>query len=1231
MDGSLCVITGPAQSGKTLFLLTRYRAALKASRPGSVLWLAPTWRAAADVRDRLLADDLDACWQPGIYTFAKFAEAIVESRGTDNKRGEDPFEGVLSPFRCLSGAMKRQLVRWLIDEQAAQGRLRYFQPIAGTSGLVDLVCEFISELKRLEIWPEQLREACQARGFTAKDGELLELYDEYQAALRENNLYDAEGLFWSARDRLQQEEGRGQGPCSKRVLSPFANLRLVVADGFSDFTRTQHEILQLLARGAEEMLISLPLEPGYEEETKKGTGPLSKKGPVPFSFRRDLFSKPLKTLDELRKRHANVSMQELSRADATAWPGMGHLERNLFVNPRLLKGPGPLFQKGPVPLEDIEILAAANPLGEMELIGARIKRLLADGIARPGEIAVVFRSAQDAGGLAAEVFDRLGIPAAWEMGQTLDRVPIMRALKALLQLDLDDWPFRVLLKVVGSNYFQPDWPEWSSGGQTFLSAESGQTFLSAESGQTFWSAEGQNAAAILEQAIRSKQIPHGRKTLLDQPFSDNEQPALAVLKRLAAALDALPAKATLPQWAKAWEGLAQEVGLLRVQGSGSGVQGSGSRGQEKAGDARATANCELKNASFTLHRSSFAAEDALAWDRLMSALADDDTLAGWLNRRPKELDRRGAFVALTDIVGSERMPVSGDEAGRVRVLSAASARSLHIPFLFLAGLSEKAFPPPDREGRLYSEAEYLKLIEKGLPLAARTERMRDEMLLFYETATRATRRLYLSYPALDQAAQPLLPSPYLIELEQAFGEGNVLRTEVSDLRPIPAEAEPLSFGQFRLRAMADALGMSAKNRRKTGDVSLLAGLLQAGTNAYINGQKGDSPNFAGAKFGTKGDSPNFAGAKFGTVPNILAGLELIILRQEGESLGPAEGVFFGEAAAQWLCQAFSSGRCFTASELESYAACPYRFLVEKILGVEPVDDVTLQLDVLERGQIVHNVLASFHHLVNQSLGRPGSPLELAEEEYEGLMRRALEESLPRPSSNPVQNALNEVNRRHIEAWLAEYRNQCVSYDGLWRQLDEPLVGEFFEASFGKSKNRDAAGVAVERAFEMPVDGGTIRISGRIDRIDTGKAEGRNIFNILDYKTGKSVRFSLEDVQRGTCLQLPLYALAARDLLLKERNAIAWQAGYWKVAGDGYKESSSLVMHKQADGGIAETDDAKACFTALKAIIPALVRNIRRGRFPVFSGDRDCTRYCPFHTVCRIRQIRAMGKTWQPTD
>ena len=52
------------------------------------------------------------------------------------------------------------------------------------------------------------------------------------------------------------------------------------------------------------------------------------------------------------------------------------------------------------------------------------------------------------------------------------------------------------------------------------------------------------------------------------------------------------------------------------------------------------------------------------------------------------------------------------------------------------------------------------------------------MLLFYEVLTRATERLTISYPALDDKAQDLPPSSYVTELERLLdGHATIRRTE----------------------------------------------------------------------------------------------------------------------------------------------------------------------------------------------------------------------------------------------------------------------------------------------------------------------------------------------------------------------------------------------------------------------------------------------------------------------
>ena len=75
------------------------------------------------------------------------------------------------------------------------------------------------------------------------------------------------------------------------------------------------------------------------------------------------------------------------------------------------------------------------------------------------------------------------------------------------------------------------------------------------------------------------------------------------------------------------------------------------------------------------------------------------------------------------------------------------------------------------------------------------------MLLFYEVATRATQRLTLSYPALDAKAQPLLPSPYLVELKRTAAD-LIKETEEISLSPVPRGEDAFGPGDRRVMAVA---------------------------------------------------------------------------------------------------------------------------------------------------------------------------------------------------------------------------------------------------------------------------------------------------------------------------------------------------------------------------------------------------------------------------------------------
>ncbi|MBI3837644.1 MAG: exodeoxyribonuclease V subunit gamma [Planctomycetia bacterium] len=1102
------VLAGPARCGKTQCLLDSYRQVLADEPFGAALWLGPTHRAVAVVRDQLLAGSFSGCFNPNCLTFDHFASRVLEA---------SPLKS-----RSIGALIERQILRRLIGLALDERKLDYFAPIARTPGFLDLLERFVQEMKRLEIWPAELAASC---GRAEKDRELCSLYENYQRILTEHDLYDAQGRFWSARALLRDGQQK-----------PFERLQHVVVDGFTDFTRTEHEILEILAARVTSLTISLPLEVN--------------------SPRQDLFAKAAKTLAEFEGRHPQLVVREMpSRPLACA--AIGHVERLLFSNPREA-----------VPASDaagIEIVTAAGLVNEIELLARRIKQLLTrgdsdcpDARVRPGDILVVFRSLGETAEVVREVFREFGIPVAVGTGLSLERAPILAALSAWLRLDLEDWPFRQVLGLLVHNFFRPDWPEWQQG-QAAADAEKLVRWLQIPAGREALEAQLERLAAAGSAA------GDGSRRERQKLLGGAAKLAWPLVRRMGQALDRLPERATLTEWAAAIGSLAEAVGLLR----------SADLSRVAAGGLSV---------------------DRLAWEQLIAALHASEHLSNWIGEVPAVLSRREFFEHFQEVLRCELMPQASDETGRIRVLAAESARNLSAPYLFLAGLSEKSFPAARGDDCILNEADVARLIAGGLPLLPQSERSRHEMLLFYELVTRATRRLVLSYPALDQSAQPLSPSPYLSEVERVCGKDRIAGGEPPDLSVVPRSDDVLCPRDFRTRAVANAVD---------GDTGLLAELI------------------------------HHPATKRAAV-NVLWSLRASCARQRGESFGPYEGMLLGDAARQAVRGRYGPERCWSPSQLEQYARCPYQFFLDRVLHLEPAEDPVLEVDYLARGRMLHWLLSRLHRKLNERCGGPSSPGDQAEQALVDEIGVVVAELLARMRSDrPLDNGLREIDARQLVAWLASYRQQHAKYDAAWRELQRPLKPTHFEVSFGPGHHSDELeqadaedaedALSTREPFELICGQETIRFTGRIDRIDIGELSGQCVFSIVDYKTSASFRTNAKSIQDGYAFQLPLYAMAAEELLSKKQ-AIPFCAGYWNVAESGFKEAISF--HAVADGQLQISPEWESLRAQLRQRIGSLIEGIREGQFPMHSADEKCTSRCAYSTVCRVNQVRALGKSWQ---
>jgi hypothetical protein len=131
--------------------------------------------------------------------------------------------------------------------------------------------------------------------------------------------------------------------------------------------------------------------------------------------------------------------------------------------------------------------------------------------------------------------------------------------------------------------------------------------------------------------------------------------------------------------------------------------------------------------------------------------------------------------------------------------------------------------------------------------------------------------------------------------------------------------------------------------------------------------------------------------------------------------------------------------------------------------------------------------------------------------------------------------------------------------------------------------------------------------------------------VIDYKSGKRPTLSPEKIASGERLQPALYVMAAQALLFAEDSATPLFAGYWSMS-NGVTVDARYSLQCSQDHK-TPSDAWQKLRGEVVAQVGQFVQDIRGGNFPVASRDDDCTSRCEFATVCRVGQVRSLGKQW----
>ncbi|NBS90504.1 PD-(D/E)XK nuclease family protein [bacterium] len=304
------------------------------------------------------------------------------------------------------------------------------------------------------------------------------------------------------------------------------------------------------------------------------------------------------------------------------------------------------------------------------------------------------------------------------------------------------------------------------------------------------------------------------------------------------------------------------------------------------------------------------------------------------------------------------------------------------------------------------------------------------------------------------------------------------------------------------------------------------------------------------------------------------------------------GATLPESLAKILERSFPGTKPFSPSSLEGYSECPFRFFANNIMRLLPFEDNEATL----LGKLVHKALFTVYNNKRESLNLPANaPLPPLDKEND---RTLLEAECKRLWQDTNEEFAGMIGIHRLNLLLVK--------NGVLDLLLEWL--EDYELKFGFiAGERNLAGtqIGVDSA------GVAVLLAGITDRIDASRADPSE-FALVDFKTGKPNKEKVAaQTADGRLLQLPLYAITAKNELMKN------QQGELHVA-------SAMYVH------LADTDSGKDyeikvpldenSIEHAREIALGNADGIRRGRFPLSmhrnSKTPECMSYCSFGHACR---------------
>jgi hypothetical protein len=529
----------------------------------------------------------------------------------------------------------------------------------------------------------------------------------------------------------------------------------------------------------------------------------------------------------------------------------------------------------------------------------------------------------------------------------------------------------------------------------------------------------------------------------------------------------------------------------------------------------------------------------------------------------------GLFVLLMDDMLGERLPSEGlYRTGSISVSSLEGAVGLPFGLVIIPGLVEGSLPPPPRQDPVLLDGERAALNRAyGTRLDLLETQPARERHAFVHALGAARDAVVLSYPRLEAAGQVRVPSHYLLRVLE------ILRGRSVDYAALESSTDRIPLNHLDLkRAPLTAAGW---------DLALVVDALRSNAPARLGGL----PGFPVIARGLRAESSRWGRRLFTEYDGVL-----------GISVTPPSHL--------------------SATRLETYGVCPFRFLGEHVLRIRQVDEPEEleTISPLDRGKVIHRILERF---ITAAREQGLLPLSSAQREVlNSLLERTTADVLDEFEATGAvgYRFMWDVEKRRIVADLRTFlEGELVDRSG--------FVPRYLEVRFGPPRpGQDTSPGSSARPLMIEVNGRELSFTGQIDRLDV-RPDGAA--RVIDYKSGKGPgggdrTRDIEEsrFQGGAKLQLPIYVLAAEQVLRDGGlPGPTREAQYYYVTGRG-KFTRVRFTHAALES--RRTD--------LLTILGTMERGMATGLFPQRPGDKgeNCT-WCPFPSVCGHGRVRLVER------